>query len=330
LFYDGKVWKCCNQRDKSCDGCVQGKTLDLVYHPSVIVESTSSLRYYMCCKLSETAKGCRRDSLSYHSGAYYNHKWNCCNNTTRESRGCMNGIKGKSYHTGQWLVERKRYDCCLSNNIDSVGCRCDEKPRYHSSRFKPSYILFSNYNSMKGYWPCCDRKGRDCIGCSDLTYDKQLITIHPGFINDWSYNNSESFYQCCGDSARLNTKGCMLGYADTIAHHTQRHIKGSYRCCSNKFVDSKGCQIGLPIDCYHTAQYFIDKNDSSFNHWMCCKLKNSENKGCHREYNISSHSDLYLSTIFFGKKWKCCRKSNRWDIGCVEIKNNNNNSNNNV
>lgn len=327
LFYDGKVWKCCNKRDKSCDGCVQGKPVNVVYHPSVIVESTSS-RYYMCCKLPEIAKGCRRDSLSYHSGSYYNNKWNCCSNTIRECRGCMSGIKGKSYHTGQWIQKFSFYDCCLSNSIDNIGCRCDEKPKYHPLRFKPYNILLSSYNTMNGYWPCCNNKGRDSIGCCDLIYDKLLITIHPGFINDWSNKNSDNitselYYQCCGDLVRSNTEGCVSGYPDTIAHHTQRYIKGSYRCCSNKFIDSKGCQIGVPIDYYHTANYFIDKHDSSLNHWVCCKIKNSKNKGCHREFNVSSHSDTYSSSILFGKKWKCCRKSKRWDIGCVVIDNKN-------
>ena len=75
---------------------------------------------------------------------------------------------------------------------------------------------------------------------------------------------------------------------------------------------------------YKNAEnYFIDKHDSSLNHWVCCKIKNSKNKGCHREFNVSSHSDTYSSSILFGKKWKCCRKSKRWDIGCVVIDNKN-------
>jgi hypothetical protein len=324
LFYDGRIWKCCNKREKDSDGCVQGKPVNDVYHPSIIVESDSS-RYYMCCKLPESTKGCRRDALSHHSGSYYKNKWNCCNNVIRESRGCMNGIKGKSYHTGQWnnwIKDKNRYDCCLSVSIDNIGCRCDEKPKYHSLRFKPNNILFSNSNNMNGYWPCCNTYGRESIGCCDFINDKSLILIHPGFINNWSNNNTESYYQCCGDLVKLNTKGCVLGYSNTIAHHTQRYIKGFYRCCSNKFIDSKGCQIGIPIDYYHTGKYFIDQNNSSLNNWICCKIENKNNNGCHREYNITSHTDTYKSSYLFGKKWKCCRKKNRWEIGCVEIKKN--------
>ena len=310
-YYEGFMgmlgyWTCCNQVLRSSFGCVDGRP-PLAFHPGMFFQG----KYDCCGDSSRETSGCTASpDKKFHSDLYVSGKYLCCGKTGRDALGCASVVNRENYHAGVHSTASRQpmFECCKVSDPTESGCRRYADVAHHSGRF------------VGREWNCCKNRQRRSRGC---VAGPPKTPYHPAQLADFlDAGKGAGKYECCLRGPE--SKGCRIDEVEK--YHPRRFAPsilsaftenaGVYLCCKGVSRTAVGCVLGRPGLRYHSAMFEDYSLNPSRHCWTCCEDTDGDSPGCiqtHDPTAMQIHVGYYMNGAY-----QCCKDKSRQAHGCVE------------